>query len=67
MTLPILFTSDVTQTTGTVESTPAFMRKTCVLVSTGIDDLTDGKTMIQVTNDLEHTFKVDANENIAFY
>ena len=65
--LPVHCTSDITQTTGAVEGTPVFMRETCLLVSSVIADLTDGKTMIQVTNPNEHTFTLDANRTIAFF
>ena len=33
-----------------VDGTPAFIRRTCLLVSPGLTDLTDGKTIIPVTN-----------------
>ena len=64
--IPFHCSSDITHTTGTVENTPAFMRKTCRLVSPGITDLTDRKTMIQVTNPNENIFTIEANRNIAF-
>ena len=35
--------ADISRTTGTVEGTPAFMRKTCLLVSPALVDLDDGK------------------------
>ena len=65
--LPVHSASYLTQATGTIEGTPAFMRKTCLLVSPGLNELTDGKTMIQVTNPNEHTFTLEANRNIAFF
>ena len=57
--------ADVSCTTGTVEGTPAFMRKTCLLVSPAVVDLDDGKTMIQVTNPNEHMYTLEANTNLA--
>ena len=39
---------------------PEFMRKTCLLVSPRIADLTDGKTNIQVNNPNEHTLTLEA-------
>ena len=59
--------ADISRTTGTVEGTPAFMRKTCLLVSPALVDLDDGKTMIQVTNPNEHTFTLEANTNLAHF
>ena len=35
--------ADIPRTTGTVEGTPAFMRKKCLLVSPAVVDLDDGK------------------------
>ena len=43
------------------------MRKTCLLVSPGIADLTDGKTNLQVNNPNEHTLTLEANRNIEFF
>ena len=57
--------ADISRTTGTVEGTPAFMRKTCLLVSPEVVDLDDGKTMIQVTNPNEHVYTLEANTNLA--
>ena len=57
--------ADISRTTGTVEGTPAFMRKTCLLVSPAVVDLDDGKTMIQVTNPNEHVYTLEANTNLA--
>ena len=57
--------ADILRTTGTVEGTPAFMRKTCLLVSPAVVDLDDGKTMIQVTNPNEHVYTLEANTNLA--
>ena len=57
--------ADISRTTGTVEGTPAFMRKTCLLVSPAVVDLDDGKTMIQVTNPNEHVFTLEANTNLS--
>ena len=56
---------DISRTTGTVEGTPAFMRKTFLLVSPAVVDLDDGKTMIQVTNPNEHVYTLEANTNLA--
>ena len=41
--------ADISLTTGTVEGSPGFMRKTCLLVSPALVDLDVGKTTIQVT------------------
>ena len=57
--------ADISRTTGTVEGTPAFMRKTCLLVSPAVVDLDDGKTTIQVTNPNEHVYTLEANTNLA--
>ena len=57
--------ADISRTTGTVEGTPAFMRKTCLLVSPAVVDLDDGKTMIQVTNPNEHVYTLETNTNLA--
>ena len=57
--------SNKSHTTGTVEGTPAFMCKTCLLVSPAVVDLDDGKTMIQVTNPNEQVFTLEANTNLA--
>ena len=57
--------ADITPKTGTVEGTPAFMRKTCLLVSPAVVDLDGGKTMIQVTNPNEQVYKFEANTNLA--
>ena len=38
--------ADISLTTGTVEGSPAFMRKTCLLVSPALVDLDEGKTTI---------------------
>ena len=48
--------AEISLTTGTVEGSPAFMRKTCLIVSAALVDLDDGKTVIQVTNPNNHTF-----------
>ena len=48
--------ADISLTTGTVEGSPGFMRKTCLLVSPALVDLDEGKTTIQVTNPNNHTY-----------
>ena len=40
--------ADISRTTGTVEGTPAFMRKTCLLVSPAVVDLDDGSHRCQL-------------------
>ena len=57
--------ADISCTTGTVEGTPAFMLKTCLLVSPAVVELNNGKTMIQVTNPNEHVYTLEANTNLA--
>ena len=59
--------ADISRTIGTVEGTPAFMRKTCLLVSPAVVDLDDGKTMFQVTNPNEHVYTLEANTNLSNY
>ena len=57
--------ADISLTTGTVEGvSPAFMRKTCLLVSPALVDIDEGKTTIQVTNPNNHTFTLDANTTL---
>ena len=56
--------ADISLTTGTVEGSPAFMRRTCLLVSPAVVDLDEGKTAIQVTNPNNHTFTLDANTTL---
>ena len=58
---------DITLTTGTVEGSPAFMRKTCLLVSPALVDLDEGKTTIQVTNPNNHTYTFEANTTLAHF
>ena len=57
--------ADISLTNGTVEGSPAFMRKTCLLVSPALVDQDEGKTTIQVTNPNNHTFTLDANTTLA--
>ena len=57
--------ADISRTNGTVEWTPAFTRKPCLLVSPAVVDLDDGKTIIQVTNPNEHVYTLEANTNLA--
>ena len=57
--------ADMPRTTGTVEETPALIRKTCLLRSPAVVDLDDGKTMIQVTSPNEHVYTLEANTNLA--
>ena len=63
--------ADISLTTGTVEGSHAFMRKTCLLVSPALRgflvDLDKGKTTIQVTNPNNHTFTLDANTTLAHF
>ena len=59
--------ADISLTTGTVEGSPAFMRKTCLLVSPALVDLDEGKTTIQVTNPNNHKFTLDANTTLAHF
>ena len=59
--------ADISLTTGTVGGSPAFMRKTCLLVSPALVDLDEGKTTIQVTNPNNHTFTLDANTTLAHF
>ena len=59
--------ADISLTTGTVEGSPAFMRKTCLLVSPALVDLDEGKTTIQVTNPNNHTFTLDADTTLAYF
>ena len=59
--------ADISLTTGTVEGSPGFMRKTCLLVSPALVDLDEGKTTIQVTNPNNHTFTLDANTTLAHF
>ena len=57
--------ADISRTTGTVEGTPAFMCKTCLLVSPAVVDLDDGKTTINVTNPNERVYTLEANTKLA--
>ena len=50
-----------------VKGTPAFMRKTRLLVSPGLIEIHDEKTMIQVTNPNDHSFLSKTIRNIAFF
>ena len=59
--------ADISLTTGTVEGSPAFMRKTCLLVSPALVDLDEGNTTIQVTNPNNHTFTLDANTTLEHF
>ena len=59
--------ADISLTTGTVEGSPAFVRKTCLLVSPALVDLDEGKTTIQVTNPNNDTFTLDANTTLAHF
>ena len=59
--------ADISLTTGTVEGSPAFMRKTCFLVSPALVDQDEGKTTIKVTNPNNHTFTLDANTTLAHF
>ena len=59
--------ADISLTTGTVEGSPASMRKTCLFVSPALVDLVEGKTTIQVTNPNNHTFTLDANTTLAHF
>ena len=59
--------ADISLATGTVEGSPAFMRKTCLLVSPALVDLDEGKTTIPVTNPDNHTFTLDANTTMAHF
>ena len=59
--------ADISLTTGTVKGSPAFMRKTCLLVSPALVDLDQGKTTIQVTNPNNHTFTLDANTTLTHF
>ena len=59
--------ADISLTTGTVEGSPGFMRKTCLLVSPALVDLDEGRTTIQVTNPNNHTFTLDANTTLAHF
>ena len=59
--------ADISVTTGTVEWSLVFKRKTCLLVSPALVDLDKGKTTIQVTNPNNHTFILDANTTLAHF
>ena len=59
--------ADISLTTGTVEGSPAIMRKTFLLVSPALVDLDEGKKTIQVTNPNNHTFTLDANTTLAHF
>ena len=59
--------ADISLTTGTVEGSPGFMRKTCLLVSPALVDLDEGKTTIQVTNPNNHTYTLEANTTLAHF
>ena len=59
--------ADIPLTNGTVEGSPAFMRKTCLLVLPALVDLDEDKTTIQVTNPNNHTFTLDANTTLAHF
>ena len=59
--------TDISLTTGTVEGSSAFMRKTCMLDSPALVDLDEGKTAIQVTNLNNHTFTLEANTTLAHF
>ena len=56
--------ADISLATGTAEWSPAFLRKTCLLVSSALVDLDEGKTTIQVTKPNNHTFIFDANTTL---
>ena len=59
--------ADISLTTGTVQGSPSFMRRTCLLVSPALVDLDEGKTTIQVTNPDNHTFTLDADTTLAHF
>ena len=59
--------ADISLTTGTVEGSSAFMRKTCLLVSPTLVDLYGGKTTIQVAKPNNHTFTFDSNTTLAHF
>ena len=59
--------ADISLTTGTVEGSPAFMRKTRLLVSPALVDLDEGKTTIQVTNPNNLTFTLNANTILSHF
>ena len=59
--------ADISLTTRTVEGSPAFMRKTSLLVSPALVDLNESKTTIQVTNPNNHTFPLEANTTLEHF
>ena len=59
--------SDISLTTGTVDGSPAFKRKTCLHVSPALVYLEEGKTAIQVTKPNNNTFTLEANTTLAHF
>ena len=55
----------ISLTTGTIEGYPAFMWKTCLLVSPKLVELNEGKTIIRVTN--SHQYTLDASTTMAHF
>ena len=50
---------------GIVEEAPSFARKSELLVSPALVELSDGKTAVQVTNPLDHVYTINYGTVIA--
>ena len=58
---------DLADSTGIVEATEAFQRKSAMWVSPSISQLTNKQTAVQVTNPNNHTYTINPGTVVAFF
>ena len=63
--IPVHTDTEIDTAHGIVEEAPAFARKSELLVSPAVVELSDGKTAVQVTNPLDHVYTVNYGTVIA--
>ena len=56
--IPVVAEWDIVTLTGTVESFPAFERKTELLAFPSLSEMQEQQSHVQVTNHLDHAIKV---------
>ena len=65
--VPVLAERDLGTIQGTVETFPAFERKTQVLVSPALTQITEKKSHVQITNLTCHTITLNPNTTVATF
>ena len=65
--VPVRSVATYAPTNGAVKALPAIERRDALLVSPALFTLTEGKTMLQITNPHSHTYTLDSCVAVAIF